>query len=149
MRLGVILSLAYLMNINQYILRYIPYIYSKIMNYGLSGYKQGTRYDFALFTVGIGIIMHFLSKLLLSSEEQNKFSPLLSIYWLLAFPFFIMGFGAYSDRYLLPSWLWMSILTTVFALLYFKRYNVSILYYFVLFILSFFYFFLKVQGIIS
>ena len=150
MRIGIILSLAYLTNINQYLLQHVPYFYNKIISYGiLASYKRGTRYDFLLFTVGIGIVAHFLSKYLLNKEGQDKVFPLLSIYWILAFPFFIVGFGAYSDRYLLPCWLWISVVATVFGLFYFKRFNFSVLYYFIFFILSFLYFFSKIQGIIA
>lgn len=125
-------------------------IYNKLVNYGvLSGYTTGIRYDFALFTLGSGFAFHLLSRYFLSGIALQKFRQILKIYWILTLPFFLVGFGAYSDRYLLPAWLYFSVLCAVFFGLCLRKYVISIHYYYGFFLLSSCYFIFRVQGVIG
>lgn len=134
--------------------RYLIYffsesIYNKIVNYGVfSGYSSGIRYEFAAFTIGAGFIFHMLGKYFLAEKAQCQFMQLLKIYWIFTLPFFIMGFGAYSDRYLLPAWVYLSVLSAVFLGLSVRKHMLSIYWYYGMFFCSSCYFILKVQGLI-
>lgn len=124
-------------------------IYEKIVSYGeFSGYKAGVRYEFAVFTIGAGLLFHLLGKYFLTGRAQQQFMQFLKIYWILSLPFFLMGFGAYSDRYLLPAWVYLSVLGAVFLGLGIRKHMLSIYWYYGMFFCSSCYFILKVQGII-
>ena len=80
-------------------------LYDKIMNYGVNGYYiTGVKYKFLIFTLGMGAIAHSLGKYLQLASHKEKYFDLMKIYWLLALPFYFIGFGKYSDRLLFPSW---------------------------------------------
>lgn len=90
-------------------------VYEKINQYGLNtGYSSGNRFDFAFFTIFSGLMFFIIAKYLLNGLSQKKFLQLLKIYWILTIPFFLLGFGSFSDRYLLPAWLYLSVLMAVF-----------------------------------
>lgn len=148
-RILFVLCIAYLLEVNQYLLHYIsPKLYTSIHEYGLNKpYLRGVRYDFVTFTVTIGVLVHFLMSYLLEKRDSEQMNSLLKIYWILTIPFFLFGFGAYSDRYLLPAWVFISVIVAVFSGLYLRKYNYSINYYLLFFMGSFLYFILKVQGL--
>ncbi len=151
LRMTLVLFCIYISGAGRSILYYCAFaLYDKITNYGaLSNYKQGIRYDFAFFSLGVGLLFHFLNKYYLQDLEQKRFSSLLKIYWMLILPFFIFGFGPYSDRYLLPAWVYISVLAAVFSGLFLKRFNYSIFWYYIGSIFSSVYFILRVQGVIG
>lgn len=125
-------------------------LYFKISSYAIfTGYNSGIRYDFAVFTILMGALFHFLNRYFLAVEDRLFFLKLLKIYWILVLPFFFFGFAAYSDRYLLAGWLYLSVLTAVFLGLLTRKYRVSIQWDFLIFICSAMYFMAKVQAIIS
>lgn len=96
-----------------------------VIDYGASAlnysYRTGIRFDFAFFTFGLGLIFHYLAYFLFDTESRTKFFLLLKIYWLLMVPFFIFGFYTFSDRYLVEPWLYLSVLSAVFMLCFFKN----------------------------
>lgn len=142
---------CYVLGITQYLIHlFSPSIYEHIMSYGVdSGYQLGIRYSFVLFTLGAGLSFHLLGKYLLPNIEQGKFFSLLKVYWLLTLPFFFLGFGTYSDRFLLPAWIYLSIICAVFIGLTLKRWGFSIYGYYLVFFLTSNYFILRAQGIIG
>ncbi|WED41884.1 EpsG family protein [Legionella cardiaca] len=125
-------------------------LYSKIAGYASSSsdgvhYVSGVRYDFALFTVALGTVFHVLQKYFLAVEDRPIFCELLKHYWILVLPFFFFGFGPFSDRYLLPGWLYLSILSAVFLGLLVRKYSIRIGWDFIIFLCSLLYFMIKVQ----
>ncbi|OCH97553.1 hypothetical protein A8135_13730 [Legionella jamestowniensis] len=103
--------------------KYLPVdLYGIISSYGRNtGYKIGNRLDFVIFTFTAGAFFYYMSKYFLNSIDREKFLQLVKIYWILTIPFFLLGFGAYADRYLLPAWLYLSILSAVLLVLAFRR----------------------------
>lgn len=127
-----------------------PGIYKAVTDYGsLEHYQSGRRIDFTLFTIFIGFLFYLLSLYFIKKEEQISFNSLIKIYWILSLPFFFFGFGAYSDRYLLPAWVYIAIPATLFLNMQFLKFNISIYWYYLLFIISASYFILKAQGVIG
>jgi hypothetical protein len=145
---------VYTLGLGQYLIhRFVPGIYDKIINYGAysgySGYQLGARYEFVAFTLGAGMAFHWIGKNFLNDVHQKKFYGLLKIYWILTIPFFIFGFGTYSDRYLLPAWIYLSVLATAVMILSLNKLKISIYWYYVVFLLSTSCLLLKAQGVIG
>lgn len=129
-------------------------LYSKITDYAavsLHGlhYMGGRRYDFALFTMALGVIFHVLPKYFLVAGDRSIFRELVKVYWILVLPFFFFGFGAFSDRYLLAGWLYVSILAAVFLGLLIRKFSVRIGWNFLIFLCSLLYFIFKVQSFVN
>lgn len=106
------------------------------------------RLDFVLFTLTSGIVFHYLNKYLLLEEDRDIFSRLLKIYWILVLPFFIFGFTLFSDRYLLPGWLYLSVLSAVFCGFYLRKWVISKYWLYGSFVVSAAYFLVRVQGLL-
>ncbi|WP_157737139.1 EpsG family protein [Legionella lansingensis] len=124
-------------------------LYSKIQGYRLDiGYKSGIRLDFALFTLAAGVISSGFGKYFLNADDRAVFFPLIKIYWVLVLPFFFFGFAAFSDRYLLSGWLFLSVLGAVFLGLLLRNYLVSARYLYSAFGVSTVYFLLRMQGLL-
>ncbi|ASQ46401.1 EpsG family protein [Legionella clemsonensis] len=125
-------------------------LYSKIVNYAATSspgthYLTGVRYDFALFTITMGVMFHILNKYFLAIDDRAVFRELLKIYWVLILPFFLLGFGPYSDRYLLTGWLYLSIAGAVLLGLIVRKYPIRIGWDCLIFLCSLLYFSVKVQ----
>lgn len=126
-------------------------LYSQIYNYAggaQSGYHIGRRLDFALFTLAAGMIFNFIGNRFLMASDKTMFSQLVKIYWVLVLPFFFFGFAAYSDRYLLPGWLFLSVLGAVFVGFKLRSYVGSMRWLYGMFFISAVYFILRVQGLL-
>lgn len=90
-------------------------LYESIMHYGNDTYYvSGPRYKFIFFTLGIGILSDLLGRYSLLAQNRESYFRLLKIYWLLTIPFFIIGFGRYSDRLLLPCWNFLPFIFAIF-----------------------------------
>jgi hypothetical protein len=123
-------------------------VYGKIQNYGSNlEYKRGIRLDFTLFTLAAGLGFTGLVKYTLGRDERLIFNSLLKIYWVFVLPFFFLGFGGFSDRYLLAGWLFLSILMAVFVGLHLKKYSFSVRYLYGFFSASAAFFLIKAQGL--
>ncbi|WP_162935002.1 EpsG family protein [Pseudomonas cavernae] len=114
-----ILAFAYSLGVSESLVRAFSTlsnfdIYSKVVEYGaMEGYRAGIRLDFAAFSCVLGLFLDLLSRLFLSVTQRTLFQGCLKIYWLFLIPFFIFGFGAFSDRLLLNAWLFFSVLIGV------------------------------------
>lgn len=117
-------------------------------NFYLASTTFTRRWDFVLFTLTSGIVFHYLNKYLLLDEDRDIFSKLLKIYWILVLPFFIFGFTSYPDRYLLPGWIFLSILSAVFCGFYLRKWVISTYWLYSAFIICVVYFLLRVQGLL-
>ncbi len=148
------LALLYLSHITMKCIQFIslvgPYdVYYKIMNRNISeDYVSGIRWDFSLFTLFIGGLAYLASKYFLPPENQKSYLNLLKIYWILTIPFFLFGFAAFSDRYLLAPWVFASILAAVFLVLIFSEYKISRIWSDLLFFMASMLFIIKTQGFI-
>ncbi|MCC5792236.1 MAG: EpsG family protein [Legionellaceae bacterium] len=89
-------------------------IYDQIMSYGGNAtYTRGLRYDFLLFTLVAGIAFDIFGRYFQPRAVQAKYFTILKIYWLLSLPFLLVGYGAYSDRFYLPCWTFLSFLCAI------------------------------------
>lgn len=89
-------------------------LYEKIMNYGIKAqYVRGLRYKFVIFTMGMGLFCDFFGRFFLKTTVKTNYFAVLKIYWLLCLPFLLVGYGAFSDRFLLPCWTLLSYLLAI------------------------------------
>lgn len=87
-----------------------PFIYDSVMDYELgSKYKSGVRIDFALFS-----IFWYLLPLMLAGLVRKPYSQRLkdstAVYLVMLLPFFLLGWGNFSNRYLLSAYLAISLM---------------------------------------
>ncbi|KTC81416.1 EpsG family protein [Legionella brunensis] len=123
-------------------------LYDKIYSYGLTaGYNSGNRIDFTCFTIFSGLLFFIIGKYFLSDINQKKFFQLLKIYWILTIPFFLMGFAAFADRYLLPAWFYLSILSTALLLFIMPKSTLITKFVCLVFLCSMMVFYVVVQGL--
>lgn len=88
----------------------VPFLYNSVMDYELgSKYKSGVRIDFAVFS-----IFWYLLPLLLSGLVRKPYSTRLkdstAVYLVMLLPFFMLGWGNFSNRYLLSAYLAISLM---------------------------------------
>ncbi|WP_162262913.1 EpsG family protein [Legionella jamestowniensis] len=124
-------------------------LYEKIYSYGLTaGYNSGNRIDFTSFTLISGLIFFIIAKYLLVGENKKKFMQFLKIYWILTIPFFIFGFASFADRYLLPAWVYLCVLSAVFSVLLLPKSNLVFRGVYLLFLFTSILYYAIVQGIL-
>lgn len=87
-----------------------PFLYDSVMDYELgTKYKSGVRIDFAVFS----IFWYFLP-LLVSGLVRKPYSTRLkdstAVYLVMLLPFFMLGWGNFSNRYLLSAYLSISLM---------------------------------------
>lgn len=99
-------------------------LYGKVVEYGADAeYASGIRLDFVVFSLGLGFFLDFLGRFWVPSFQRERFLNCVKVYWLFLVPFFMLGFGAFSDRFLLNAWLYFSVALGVFLanFLFFKK----------------------------
>lgn len=145
-------SCCYLLGFSEKFIHILSYlsqhdIYTKINNYASHlVYKRGIRFDFVIFTLGMGTLAKLAGYFLLQEKDKRVYFLLLKVYWILVLPFFLFGFASFSDRFLLPGWLFLSVIAAyLFSVLY-RNFALGPLILISLAGSS--YFLLKVQGII-
>lgn len=88
----------------------LPELYVFVMQYSANpDYQSGTRIDFAVFS----FFWYALPLLLLPLVRRpfaERISASTSVYLVMLLPFFAVGWGSYSNRYLLPAWLAVSLI---------------------------------------
>lgn len=83
-------------------------IYSFVMDYMAGAeYRSGVRFDFLVFSWFWVVFFWAVSVFFLKPEQRRSFRLLVKIYLILLIPFFLFGFGNYSNRYLYPAWLFL------------------------------------------
>lgn len=87
-----------------------PSLYELVMEYTANSYyRSGVRVDFAVFSIFWYALPHILAPLVRSPyKELIKDST--AIYLVMLLPFFAVGWGYFSNRYLLPGWLAVSVI---------------------------------------
>ncbi|QNA89671.1 EpsG family protein [Massilia sp. Dwa41.01b] len=82
-----------------------------MLTYGAeSEYQGGIRLDFLLFTWCAFGVMYALSRLVSESNLRIFIRENLKVYLVLMVPFVAFGYVGYSDRYLYPAWIFMSVI---------------------------------------
>lgn len=96
-----------------------PPLYTFVMTYAFNPeYRSGVRLDFALFSIFWYVLPHLLAPLV-KQEYRERVLQSAAVYLVMVLPFFAVGWGSYSNRFLLPAWLSISLI--IAALLCFNR----------------------------
>jgi len=109
------LSSLYAFNLSEDLIKNISIfsnidIYDKIISYGKgASYKSGVRLDFLLFSLSAGCLLNIIARFTIVKHYKQEYFRIIQYYWLSLIPFTLFGFGAYSNRLLIPSWLFLSI----------------------------------------
>jgi len=87
-----------------------PFLYNSVMDYEFgSKYKSGVRIDFAVFS----IFWYFLPLLLaglVRKPYRQRLKDSTAVYLVMLLPFFLLGWGNFSNRYLLSAYLAISLM---------------------------------------
>ncbi|WP_221250094.1 EpsG family protein [Desulfuromonas versatilis] len=103
--------ILYCLGLTEEMVKFVsPFVYSQVMDYKYgSQYNAGVRLDFAFFSIFWYIIASF-SLFFVRKSVKEKLVVTISIYLTMLLPFFLVGFGNYSNRLLVPAWLSLSLL---------------------------------------
>jgi len=101
---------AYLSGVTRSLVRAMfPSAYRFVMDYNsYADYEAGIRWDFALFTFGVYLLLLWSAQFC-RSDLRPGYLNCLSVYLVMSLPFFWVGWGNFSNRYLLPAWLAVSL----------------------------------------
>ncbi|UGB38512.1 EpsG family protein [Frateuria soli] len=87
----------------------VPSVYAIVMKYDAGAtYRTGVRLDFAVFSLFWYLLPYVLAPLVHEPARQ-RIKDGTSIYAVMLLPFFAVGWGNFSNRYLLSSWLSVSL----------------------------------------
>ncbi|MEJ1097957.1 MULTISPECIES: EpsG family protein [unclassified Pseudoxanthomonas] len=88
----------------------LPSVYQLVMEYtATTRFESGVRIDFAVFSIFWYVLPHVLAPMVrFPYRERIKDST--AVYLVLLLPFFSVGWGFFSNRYLLPGWLAVSLI---------------------------------------
>lgn len=88
----------------------LPSLYTTVMEYTANdNYRAGVRIDFAVFTLFWYLLMLGVAPWV-RAEARRALADAASVYLVMALPFFMIGWGYFSNRYLLPAWMAMSLI---------------------------------------
>jgi hypothetical protein len=89
---------------------FAPGLYELVMQYTANpNYRSGTRIDFAVFSI-FWYLLAQLAAPLVKSPYRERIKDSASVYLVMLLPFFAIGWGYFSNRYLLPGWLAISMI---------------------------------------
>jgi hypothetical protein len=92
-----------------------PSLYATVMEYTANpNYRSGVRIDFAVFTIFWYALANALAPLVKEPFRQRLIDST-AVYLVMALPFFVIGWGFFSNRYLLPAWLAGSLIFAAIA----------------------------------
>ncbi len=87
-----------------------PAFYDLVMEYTANPlYRSGVRVDFAIFTAFWYLLPHLCAPWI-QAQWRQRILDSTSVYLVMALPFFMIGWGFFSNRYLLPAWLAASLI---------------------------------------
>lgn len=87
-----------------------PTLYAMAMEYSPSAeYRAGVRIDFAVFSIFWYALPYLLGPLI-QARYRETIQQSSAVYLVMLLPFFAIGWGNYSNRYLLPGWLAVSLI---------------------------------------
>lgn len=101
---------------------FVPQLYNFVQEYAFNpDYRSGVRVDFAVFSIFWYVLPHMFAPLIRESHREAIIQSS-AVYLVMVLPFFIVGWGSYSNRFLLPAWLSASLI--VGAILCFSRVSI-------------------------
>ena len=87
-----------------------PALYQTVMEYtATTRFEAGVRMDFAVFSIFWYVLPYLLSPLI-KAQYREKILDSTAVYLVMVLPFFAVGWGYFSNRYLLPAWLAVSLI---------------------------------------
>lgn len=109
--IGVAAFLAYCSGLTMVLVRVlVPAVYTAVMAYDASAtFRAGVRIDFAVFSL-FWYLLPFAVAPLVREPVRERITRGTAIYLVLMLPFFAVGWGNFSNRYLLPAWLSVSLI---------------------------------------
>jgi hypothetical protein len=88
----------------------VPALYNAVMDYSLGAkYKSGVRLDFAAFSI-FWYALPFMLSGLVRKPFNTRIQDSTAVYLVMLLPFFLVGWGNFSNRYLLSSYLAISLM---------------------------------------
>ncbi|UGB46051.1 EpsG family protein [Frateuria edaphi] len=108
---GILAFLAYCSGVTMVLVRaLVPAVYTMVMAYDAgSSYKAGVRLDFAVFSL-FWYVLPWVVAPFVREPVRERINQSTAIYLVLMLPFFAVGWGNFSNRYLLPAWLSVSLI---------------------------------------
>jgi hypothetical protein len=121
--IAVVAFIAYCAGLTQIVVRAAsPLIYNAVMDYSLAAkYHSGVRIDFAAFSI-FWYVLPFLMAPMVRKPFDKRIKDSTAVYLVMLLPFFMVGWGNFSNRYLLPAYLAASLM--VAATFCFSRFSV-------------------------
>lgn len=109
--IGIAAFLAYCSGFTMLLVRVlVPRVYTIVMAYDASStFRAGVRLDFAVFSL-FWYVLPFVVAPLVREPVRDRINRSTAIYLVLMLPFFAVGWGNFSNRYLLPAWLAVSLI---------------------------------------
>lgn len=103
---AIVAFIAYCAGVTQIVVRAVaPFIYNAVMDYSLGAkYKSGVRIDFAVFSI-FWYILPFMLSSIVRKPYSTRIKDSTAVYLVMLLPFFVLGWGNFSNRYLLSSYL--------------------------------------------
>lgn len=103
--------LAYCTGLTMVVVRSaVPALYVAVMSYSPEAtYRAGVRIDFAVFSIFWYMLPYLMSGLVREPFRQ-RIKDSTAVYLVMLLPFFLVGWGNYSNRYLLPAYLTASLI---------------------------------------
>lgn len=100
----------------------VPPLYQMVMTYTFDpDYKSGVRIDFAVFSI-FWYALPLLLAPFVRSPYRDRIRESTAIYLVMLLPFFAVGWGYFSNRFLLPAWLAASMIMA--AIVFQSRFTV-------------------------
>lgn len=88
----------------------LPSVYQTVMEYtATTRYESGVRIDFAVFSIFWYALPYLLSPMV-RERYRGPIKDSTAVYLVMLLPFFSIGWGFFSNRYLLPAWLSVSLI---------------------------------------
>jgi len=87
-----------------------PALYQTVMEYtATSRFDAGVRIDFAVFSIFWYLLPYLLAPMI-NVQYRQRILDSTAVYLVMLLPFFAVGWGYFSNRYLLPAWLAVSLI---------------------------------------
>jgi len=81
-----------------------------VMEYtATSRFDAGVRIDFAVFSIFWYLLPYLLAPMI-NVQYRQRILDSTAVYLVMLLPFFAVGWGYFSNRYLLPAWLAVSLI---------------------------------------
>lgn len=127
--IAVVAFLAYCSGLTMIMVRaLVPPLYNAVMAYVAgSNYRAGVRIDFAVFAMFWYFLPYLLSRMI-REPFSARIKQSMAVYSVMLLPFFTVGWGNFSNRYLLGPWEAASfIVAAIFCFSRFRPFRHSVL----------------------